>query len=428
MNETLFQYLWKNRLFKPASLKTTENEPLTIISPGDLNTNSGPDFLEARIKIGDKLWVGNVELHLKSSDWHKHRHDGNPVYQNIILHVVYEDDEPLAGISFPTLEMKNYLDISITERYFYLMSLEQPIACSSQIHKTPEIVWSLWLDSLLAERWEQRLSEWQDIWESSNKDWRTLLYYRLAANFGFHVNRDAFLELALSIPLSVLVKHRKNIRQIEAILFGQSGLLLHSRQDVYMQSLEKEYHFLRRKYQLRPMFAHQWKFMRMRPQNFPTIRIAQFAMLIHKSIELFAQMMEIRNAKELIEILDIHADSYWDNHYRFGEISEDVQAKYLGKDAILNIMINTVAPMQYLYAKLQGRSELIESSVQILQNIKPEKNNIIDEWRDIGITAKDAGQSQALLQLFNQYCTAKKCLNCNVGNRLIRKGSITNEK
>ena len=422
MNEALFQYLWKNKLFKPADLKTTEHESLTVVFPGKHNTDSGPDFLEAKIKIGDKLWIGNIELHLKSSDWHKHRHASNPVYQNIILHVVYEDDEPLGGISFPTLEMKKHLDIAVMERYHYLMSLEKPIACSNQIHKTPEIVWNLWLDNLLAERWEQRLMEWQNIWESSGNDWRTLLYYRLAANFGFHVNRDAFLELALSIPLSVLVKHRRDLHQIEALLFGQSGLLLNTKQDDYMQSLEKEYHFLRRKYQLRPMFAYQWKFMRMRPPNFPTIRIAQFAMLIHKSLELFAQMMEIKNAKELTILLNIQASDYWDNHYRFGEISEEMQAKYLGKDAIQNIMINTVAPMQYLYAKLQGKSKLIENSIQLLQSIKPEKNNILNEWKSIGITAKDASQSQALLQLFNQYCVSKRCLDCSVGNRLIRKG------
>lgn len=422
MNEDLFQYLWKNKLFKPAALETTEGESLVVIHSGTWNTNAGPDFLESRIKIGDKIWVGNVELHLKSSDWHKHNHTDNPVYRNIILHVVFDDDEPLGGASFPTLQLKEHLEDTVIERYQRLMELQQPVACASQIHQIPEIIWNHWLDSLLAERWEQRLQEWQKYWEQSGNDWRTLLYYRLAANFGFHVNRDAFLELALSIPLHVLVKHRRNVTQLEALLFGQSGLLLHTQQDTYMLELEKEYHFLRRKYQLIPIFANQWKFMRMRPSNFPTLRIAQFAMVVHKSLELFSQLMEIKNAKELAVLLDIHASAYWDNHYRFGEISEEHQVKHLGKDAIHNILINTVAPMQYLYAKLQGKTTLVENSVQLLQGIKAEKNNILNEWSHIGITVKDAAQSQALLQLFHQYCNQKRCLECNIGNRLIRKG------
>lgn len=422
MNEKLFQYLWKNKLFRPGSLTTTEGEHVLILHPGTINTNAGPDFLEGRIRIGDKTWAGNVELHLKSSDWHKHQHAANPNYLNIILHVVYEDDEPLRGLAFSTLEMKHHFDDGVIERYHRLMQLQHPIACQNQINQIPEIVWDHWLDSLLAERWEQRLEEWRQYFEESGYDWRTLLYYRLAANFGLHVNRDAFLELALSIPLHILVKHRNNIVQIEALLFGQSGLLSNKFPDDYTVMLEKEYHFLRRKYQLTPIFAHRWKFMRMRPANFPTIRIAQFAILVHKSLELFAQMMEIKSAGDLFPLLDIHASPYWDNHYRFGEISEDVSVKYLGKDAIHNILINTVAPMQYLYAKLQGKSSLIENSIQLLQSIKPEKNKVLNEWNEIGIKAKDASQSQALLQLFNQYCSAKKCLECSIGNRLIRKG------
>lgn len=421
MNEKLFQYLWKNKLFKPGGLLTTEGEMVQVLHPGTINTNAGPDFLEGRIRIGDKTWIGNLELHLKSSDWHKHQHTANPNYLNIILHVVYEDDEPLRGFAFPTMEMKAHIDDSIIGRYHHLMQLQNTIACQNQITETPDIVWNYWLDSLLAERWEQRLEEWRQYLEESGNDWRILLYYRLAANFGFHVNRDAFLELALSIPLHILVKHRKNIVQIEALLFGQSGLLTGNSQDDYMLTLEKEYHFLRRKYQLTPVTVLRWKFMRMRPANFPTIRIAQFAMLVHKSLDLFAQMMEIKNAADIFPLLDIHASTYWNNHYRFGEISEDVSEKYLGKDAIHNLLINTVAPMQYLYAKLQGKTSLIENSIQLLRSLKAEKNNILNEWDKIGIKASDASQSQALLQLFNQYCTPKKCLECSVGNRLIRK-------
>lgn len=422
MNEGLLQYIWKNSLFNPATLVSTEREPVMVIFPGAHNHNAGPDFLEAKIKIGTTFWAGNIELHMRTSDWHKHRHDINPDYQNIILHVVYEDDEPLAGASFPTLELKDHIEQAVIERYQKLMSLDKTVPCATQLNSIPELVWNTWLDRMLAERWEQRLDEWHLLWLQANNDWRTLLYYRLAANFGFHVNRDAFLELALSIPLNVLVKHRNNLVQTEALLFGQSGLLSSGTQDGYMQELEKEYHFLRRKYQLTPMVAHRWKFLRLRPYNFPTIRIAQFAMLVHRSVELFAQLMEIKKAKDLLPLLDIHASTYWDHHYRFGEYTEDKQMKHLGKDAIFNIMINTVAPMQYLYARLQGKSSLHENSLNLLQSIKAEHNKITRAWEDVGVKAKDAAQSQALLQLFNEYCSSKNCLNCAVGNRLVRKG------
>lgn len=424
MNESLLQYIWKNSLFRPGQLVSTEREPVMVIYPGMHNHNAGPDFLEAKIKIGNTFWAGNVELHMRTSDWHKHKHDSNPDYQNIILHVVYEDDEPLGGASFSTLELKDHIEEAVIQRYHKLMSLDKTVPCATQLNSIPELVWNTWLDRMLAERWEQRLDEWHLLWLQAGNDWRTLLYYRLAANFGFHVNRDAFLELALSIPLNILVKHRNNLMQTEALLFGQSGLLQSGSQDTYMQELEKEYHFLRRKYQLTPMVAHRWKFLRLRPYNFPTIRIAQFAMLVHQSLELFAQLMEIKKAKDLLPLLDIHASPYWDNHYRFGEFTEDKQVKHLGKDAVFNIMINTVAPMQYLYARLQGKSALHENSLNLLQSIKAEHNKITRAWKDAGVTAKDAAQSQALLQLFNEYCNTKNCLNCAIGNRLVRKGAL----
>lgn len=420
MNEDLLQYLWKHALFNAGSLKTTQGEEVVVIYPGRHNTNAGPDFIEAKIKIGNAIWVGNVEMHPRTSDWYKHKHHLNPGYQNIILHVVCLDDEPLQGAAFPTLVLQKNLNAGVIARYQDLMSLPDKIPCSGQLRHVPEIVWDMWLERLLAERWDQRLEEWESLWGRAANDWRTLLYYRLAANFGFHVNRDAFLELALSIPLNILVKHRNNLMQTEALLFGQSGLLDTVKQDQYMQILEREYHFLRRKYQLTPIVPHRWKFMRLRPPNFPTIRIAQFAMLVHKSLELFAQMMEVRNIAAIIPLLDIHASTYWDTHYRFGETT-DKQVKHLGQEAVANIMINTVAPMQYLYARLQGKDTLHENSLSLLQSLKAENNNIIREWKSLGVAVDNAAQSQSLLQLYNQYCSRKNCLNCAVGHRLVRK-------
>ena len=422
MNELLLQYLWKHALFNPASLKTTEREVVIVLHPGWQNTNEGPDFMEARVKIGNTIWVGNVELHLRTSDWHKHGHNRQVAYQNIILHVVYEDDEPLSGTSFPTLELKAYLDAAIVDRYQQLMVLDKSVPCAAQLKSVPDIVWITWLDRLLAERLESRLDEWRLLWLQAGKDWRTLLYYRLAANFGFHINREAFLELALSIPLNILSRHRNSLVQTEALLFGQSGLLSIGSSDDYMLELEKEYHFLRRKYQLLPLLPHRWKFMRLRPSNFPTVRIAQFAMLVHQSFDLFARMMEVKNEAEIMPLLNVQASAYWDNHYRLGEKTKELQAKHLGKEAAINIMINTVAPMQYLYSRLQGKASLHEDSLNLLQSLKAEDNAVIREWKSLQVAAQNAAQSQALLQLFRNYCSVKGCLNCMIGSRLIRKG------
>jgi hypothetical protein len=420
MNEYLLQFIWQNSLYNAGALRSQLGEAITVINPGRRNVDAGPDFLEARIKIGDTLWIGNVELHVRSSDWQKHGHDADPAYSNIILHVVYIHDKEV-GINQSVIALKPHIHPEVINRYISLMTLTDSIPCAAQLHSVPDILWTAWLDTMVAERWEQRLQEWQQFWRSAANDWRCLLYYRLAANFGFHVNRDAFLELALSLPLNVLVKHKNNLNQIEALLFGQAGLLPDTITDEYTAGLEKEYHFLRRKYQLIPIPAHRWKFMRLRPPNFPTIRIAQFAALIHHSLELFAKMMEVKAAAELLPLLDVSASKYWNTHYRFGEQAKDEAERHLGKDAAINIMINTVAPMQYLYAKLEGKTKLLDNSLSLLQSLKSENNNIIRMWQGYGIKAKDAAMSQALLQLYNAYCVPKRCLDCAIGNRIMKR-------
>jgi len=420
MNETLLQYLWRYGLINPIGLKTTGGDEVTIIHPGKINTNAGPDFIEARIRIGNTLWVGNVELHLHTSDWVKHRHQHDSAYQNIILHVVYQSDQEPVSPVFPELELHQHIDPEVVERYRHLIGGQQAIACSGSLHRVPEIVWSNWLERLLAERWEQRTDDWYRAQDAPG-DWRSLLYHRLAANFGFHVNRDAFLQLSRSIPLNILSRHSNSLLQLEALLFGQAGLLPDNNQDEYVKQLEQEYHFLRRKYGLEPMPAHLWKFMRMRPANFPTIRIAQFAALMHQSEALFSKMMETTSVAALKPYLKVCAGTYWNNHYRFGIVTQDAAPRYLGDAAIENILINTVAPMQYFYAKQQGKTELHENSLHLLQSLPPENNNIIREWKGLGRAPEDAAQSQALLQLFNHYCSERQCLNCAAGNYIMKQ-------
>lgn len=419
MNEYLLQYLWKHALFAPHSLVTTEGEPLTVIKPGQHNLNAGPDFLEATIKIGTTTWVGNVELHLHTSDWLKHRHEKDPNYQNIVLHVVYEDDFTLTGCNFPTLELKSALPEAIIARYRLLMSAPDLIPCAKNISSVPDMIWDSWLERLLAERWEERARDWQQLWTQCNQDWRTMLYYCLAANFGFHVNKEPFLQLARSLPLQVLTRHRKNLLQTEALLFGQSGLLQAvTHGDEYTRSLEKEYHFLRRKYALEPINSRLWKFMRMRPANFPTVRLAQFAMLVHTALELFAKMMEITDAAALHHMLNISASGYWDRHFRLG-VEGEQKEKRLGHQAVQNLLINTVAPMQYFYAKMQGEVKLFENSLRLLSALPPEQNAVLKGWKAIGKIPKDAAQSQAMLQLYRGYCMPKQCLNCSIGHKLL---------
>ncbi|HET8572550.1 MAG TPA: DUF2851 family protein [Edaphocola sp.] len=420
MNEKLFQYIWQHSLFLPNGLATTTGEKVIVHYPGYKNTNAGPDFLDGRVKIGHAEWAGNIELHLRSSDWKRHAHHEDLNYHNVILHVVLEDDERQAVGNFPTLVLKDHISDDILQKYRALMAGQDTIACSAQIKRFPQIKWQSWLYRLLAERWEDKLSEWQGLWEDSAKDWRQLLYYRLAANFGFHVNKMPFLALAQSLPLKTLAAHRENLLQTEALVLGQSGLLdAVNRPDDYTDTLRNEYHFLRRKYALVPIAAYQWKFMRMRPANFPTVRLAQFAMLIHRSLDLFSKMMEMRSENEMAPLLDIQAGDYWQNHYRFGEESSHKRPKKLGRQAMQNLIINTIAPMQFLYARLQGATDLVDSSVELLQSIPPEDNRILREWKAINIVPKNAAESQALIQLLTTYCNAKKCLDCAVGNFLL---------
>jgi len=421
MNEYLLQYLWKHALFTPHSLKTTDGEPVTVIRPGKHNQHAGPDFLESSIKIGTTTWVGNVEIHLRTSDWLKHQHEKNPNYQNLILHVVYEDDFTLAGCNFPTLELKSNLPQSIISRYGNLMSAPDFVPCAQHLPDITDIVWNSWLERLLAERWEEKQEEWMQLWKSAGQDWRSMLYYCLAANFGFHTNKEPFLQLALSLPLSILTKHRNNLLQAEALLLGQAGLLqVADQSDDYTIELEKEYHFLRRKYDLLPINPMLWKFMRMRPANFPTIRIAQFAMLIHTALDLFSKMMDIKELDTLYKMLNIQASAYWNTHFRLGHAVVDKKGKRLGKQAVHNILINTVAPMQYFYAKMQGKDSLHENSWQLLTKMAPEQNAILKRWAEVGKPAKDAVQSQALLQLYHGYCSSKQCLKCAIGHQLLR--------
>ena len=420
MNEALFQFLWQYSLYQVTGLMTSDGEALSVIYCGKLNRDAGPDFLEAKIKIGNTLLVGNVELHIRSSDWVRHGHQNDNAYRNLILHVVYENDvEGVAGDT-PVLELKNHIALPVIAQYSGLMNTLGKLPCAGQHQMVRPITKEGWLSRLLAERWEQKLGDWNVLLENSAEDWRNLLYLRMAANFGFKTNAAPFLMLAQSLPLNLAAKHRDNPEQIEALLFGQAGMLEGTYEDQYPNDLQKEYNYLRKKYKLIPIPKHIWKFLRMRPANFPTLRIAQFAALLSKSVHLFSQIIETHTVKEIEPLLDVTASRYWDNHFQFDVEQKKAIPKSLGYSSVQNIIINTIAPIQFLYATRQDTHRLQERALKLLESVPAEKNNIISLWEDNGWAPENAAQSQAMIQLYNNYCLPKRCLECTIGLNIIR--------
>ena len=422
MNEGLFQLIWAHSLYRTGGLVTTSGEEVTVIFSGRLNRNAGPDFLEARIKIGGTTWVGNVEMHLKTGDWLKHGHDNDPAYRNIILHVVYEHDGTQLSGNGPTLELKPHIDQAVLQRAAALLQNPGRLPCSGLHLNVKYLVKANLMSRLLAERWEQKLESWNIFLEHSAEDWRNLLYHRMAANFGFKVNEAPFLMLAQSLPLNVVSKHRDNPLQIEALLFGQAGMLKRTWEDRYPNDLQKEYGYLQKKYHLTPLPEHLWKFLRMRPANFPTIRIAQFAALLQQSVHLFSSVIEKQVVKDIYPLLDVSAGSYWDTHFTFDEPQKKSVPKNLGRTSVENIIINTIAPIKFLYASRQEHENNVEQVLQLLETVPPEKNNITAVFEADGWPAYHAAQSQALIQLYNAYCSPKRCLECSVGLSIL-KGS-----
>jgi hypothetical protein len=295
------------------------------------------------------------------------------------------------------------------------------LPCAGLHNGIKYIVKENWLNTLLAERWEQKLADWNIMLENTAEDWRNLLYWRMAANFGFKVNATPFLMLAQSLPLNITAKHKENPLQVEALLFGQAGMLSGTFEDEYPNDLQKEYNYLRKKYKLTPIPVHLWKYLRMRPANFPTIRIAQFAALMQQSVHLFSKVIETHSVRDIEPLLNVTANSYWDTHFTFDELQNKSTPKSLGKSSIQNIIINTIAPIQFLYAAKQDNFKLHDSALQLLETVPPEKNNIISLWEENGWHAANAAQSQGLLQLYNKYCNFKRCLECTIGFIAVRE-------
>lgn len=416
MTERLLQFIWQFQYFNQGELQSTSGEEIQIIFPGTYNTNQGPDFTEAKIKIGKTTWAGNVELHLLSSDWKKHKHHHDKNYDNVILHVVWEDDFP--DYNIPVLHLKSRVAKVLLQRYEELMNAQGFIPCEKSIPSVKPIILQSWKERLLAERLIRKSAIVETFLGQNDHHWEETFWWLLARNFGIKINADAFEAMARSIPVNILAKHKNQLHQLEALLIGQSNLLNEKFKEDYPIMLQKEYEFYKSKYKLRPITYTPF-FLRMHPGNFPTIRLAQLAMLIHQSEHLFSKIKETVSVKDVKKWLDVTANDYWHYHYRFDE-SSSFKKKNLGEAMIDNILINTVCTVLFAYGHFSKEQKYKDKALQWLEEITAESNSITKGFHHIGLQNKNAHDSQALIELKNEYCSKKRCLDCAVGNALLK--------
>ena len=416
MREEFLYYLWENHLIDKA-LQTTEGEAVDIVATGYRNTDSGPDFLEAKVQIGDKLWAGHVEIHVKSSDWNRHGHQNDKAYQNVILHVVYENDTKANDI--PTLELKGHFDEALFVNYQKFISAKSWIPCERSIAKVPVFTRLSWLDRMTVERLENKSEAVAKILNANQFDWEDALYKLLMHYFGLKVNNEPFEYLSNILPFKTLLKHADNLVQVEAMLMGCAGFLEKDFTEDYPLLLKREFAVMKAKFNLLTIPEERWKFMRMRPSNFPTIRLAQMAQLIHQNGCLFSKIRETKSTTEVKDLFDVKASEYWETHYRLESKSES-KPKHLGDATADILIINAVVPLLFCYGKLHKDESVCETALQFLEETEAEDNATIRHFASCGVAAQNAMQSQALLQLFNMYCKRKRCLECRLGNVLLK--------
>ena len=416
MTERLLQFIWQFQYFNKNELTTAAGERLQIIKAGQLNYNQGPDFNDAQIRIGNTTWAGSTELHVRTTDWIRHNHQIDTNYNNVILHVVWEHDESIDQL--PVLELRNRVPGLLLCRYEELMRANGFIPCENSIQRVQEITWVGWKDRLIAERLLRKTQLIEGYLLQNHYHWEETCWWLLARNFGMKVNADAFEAVARSIPLTILAKQKHQIHQIEALLFGQAGLLENNFTDDYPILLQREYRLHQKKYNLKPAGVPLF-FLRMRPGNFPTIRLAQLAMLVHISAHLFSRIKEAARISDIREWFDINANDYWHYHYMFDEYSP-FRVKKLGSSMIDNIVINTIVPLVFAYGLYHGEEQLKKKALQWLEQTSSEQNSIVEGFVRLGIPNGTAFDSQALIELKNQYCDSRKCLDCALGNFILK--------
>ena len=429
MSESYLHFLYQFQYFDKTNLQTTDNELVEIIKIGRLNSDSGADFQDARMFIGNIEWAGSVEIHLKSSDWDIHKHQNDSSYQNVIMHLVWEDDKPILrkdGTKIPTITLRDRADKKLLQKYQSMMESRAEMPCQNQFRDVNDIKKLSMLDKVLMKRLEDKSLIINQFLKDNNADWEETAYQVLAKNFGFKLNAEPFLSLAKNLPLKILQKHRDNLSQIEALIFGVAGFLKNENNDFetwdeYRLNLRKEFQFLASKYQLQDKILgqHEWKYLRLRPANFPTVRLAQFARFIHENANLFSVLIHLENVKSFAKVLKVKQSDYWIEHYVFGKKSEG-KVPTLGNASVENVVINTVVPLLVSYANQKDNREYLEKAIRLLEELPAEENNITKHWQSMGLSIKSAFDSQASIEWFNHFCLPKKCLSCNVGVEILR--------
>ncbi|TDO96510.1 DUF2851 family protein [Flavobacterium sp. 245] len=421
MKEDFLHYIWKFKKFDLLNLKTAQNEQIIIYKIGDYLELSGPDFFNAQIKIGEQKWAGNVEIHLKSSDWYLHQHEKDTAYENVILHVVWEHDTEIFrenNAEIPVLILKDYVSKDLVANYNALTAAKTWISCEKDLKEIDDFTLKNWQERLFFEKLERKSQFIYQLLDETNQDWEAVLFCMLAKNFGLNTNGNSFVQMAKSIPFSIFRKESFEVENLEALFFGICGLLDMEKEDVYFKDLKFRYFFLLHKYNLERTYVDPVQFFKHRPDNFPTIRLSQLASLYHNYQNLFSKIIELRSAESVYSLLSVSASFYWQNHYQFDKESPK-KTKKLSNSFLDLLIINTIIPLQFAYSNIMGET-IAENLIDFMIGVSSEKNSIIEKFASFGIKSNNAFESQTLLELKKEYCDRKACLKCVIGMELLK--------
>ncbi|WP_044018135.1 DUF2851 family protein [Hymenobacter sp. APR13] len=429
MQEDFLHYVWQHQYFDKTDLCTIDGQPITVLRPGMRNPDAGPDFLNARLQLGEVEWNGAVEIHLRASDWHRHQHQHDPKYDQVVLHVVYEADQAvlrLDGSEVPALALAPRIAPTLLATYEKLLATAEAtdaLPCAPLLDTVPAVTRMSMVERALLERVEQKASVVEDLHQRLGQDWEATAYHALAAAFGFQKNSEPLARLAKALPLSIVRRHRHDARQLEALLFGQAGFLAETdatRHDAYLAGLRQEFAFLQHKYSLHgtALEAHEWNFLRLRPANFAPVRLAQLAAVLHARPALFDALLTAADVRTLTQFFQAPTTDYWRQHFRPG-VPGKVPA--LGKSSVQVLITNVVVPLRVAYARHVGQPELVESAVALLSELPAEHNHITDAYATQGFGHRSAADSQGLLALHRGYCTPRRCLHCAIGSRILQR-------
>ena len=422
VSEKFLHHVWKFGWFSPAHLHSDSGQKIEILHPGVHNHNAGPDFMNARIRIDETLWWGNVEIHIRASDWHRHQHQNDEHYKNVILHVVLYNDASIylhTPGDLPVLDLSKGLNWDVWEAHQKWLNNYRWIPCESVMHHTDPAYWFMACDRLLIERLHNRIDGIFELLEQTNGDWSQVAFIELCKGYGFKSNSLAMEMLARSIPYSIVSRHRSDLLQIEALLFGQAGMLQSEKPDDYEWRLQQEYNLLRKKYGLTPLTENIWNYGKVRPTNSPIIRLAQLALVLSKAQHLASSLLHLEQP-ELSKLLTSEAHPYWKTHKQFGVVRKTEMRTSMAKGSTESIMINVVARLRFAHGKYNGNLSMLNDAITLLQGLPAEQNSVSHNWNKLGIRIEHAADSQALLQLYNVYCTQENCIECPIGIKLLQ--------